>query len=199
MRSPLTIFFIKVGLIYGGWEVLYQYVFLPDFWLDTWLSHAGVSLAAGSLSFLGWDIESTARFVCVVGNRGIEVQNGCNGLDLLGLYTGFIIAYPGETKKDFDETMKLVKKIKFINSYSFIFSPRPGTPAATKKLNKSIENEIRLKKLQKILENFQYKNSWECDVGLPPILIHTDKSQLLFMKQHNKQQLHFFCLLLSSF
>ena len=99
MRSPLTIFFIKVGLIYGGWEVLYQYVLLPDFWLDTWLSHTGISLAAGSLSFLGWDIESTARFVCVVGNRGIEVQNGCNGLDLLGLYAGFIIAYPGDLKK----------------------------------------------------------------------------------------------------
>ena len=99
IRSPLTIFFIKVGLIYGGWEVLYQYVFLPDFWLDTWLSHAGVSLAAGSLSFLGWDIETSARFVCVVGNRGIEVQNGCNGLDLLGLFAGFIIAYPGSMNK----------------------------------------------------------------------------------------------------
>ena len=35
--SPLTIFLIKAGLIYGGWEVLYQYVLLPDFWLDTWL------------------------------------------------------------------------------------------------------------------------------------------------------------------
>ena len=51
--SPLTIFLSKAALIYGGWEVLYQYVLLPDFWLDTWLSHAGVSLAAGSLSFMG--------------------------------------------------------------------------------------------------------------------------------------------------
>ena len=49
--SPLALFLIKAGFIYGGWEVLYQYVLLPDFWLDTWLSHAGVSLAAGSLSF----------------------------------------------------------------------------------------------------------------------------------------------------
>ena len=91
LRKPLSAFFIKVGLIYGGWEVLYKEVFLPDFWLDSLLSHVGVSMAAGTLSFFGWDIESSARFVCIVGNRGIEVQNGCNGLDLLGLYSGFII------------------------------------------------------------------------------------------------------------
>ncbi len=45
----------------------------------------------------------------------------------------FIIAYPGETDKDFEKTVQLMKEVKFINSYSFIFSPRPGTPAATLK------------------------------------------------------------------
>ena len=43
----------------------------------------------------------------------------------------FIIAYPGETDKDFEKTIELLKKIKFINTYSFIFSARPGTPAAS--------------------------------------------------------------------
>ncbi len=42
----------------------------------------------------------------------------------------FIIGYPGETETDFKETLNLVNKIKFINSFSFIFSPRPGTKAA---------------------------------------------------------------------
>ena len=42
-----------------------------------------------------------------------------------------------------------------MHSYSFIFSPRPGTPAAKKKINNLRENEIKLKKLQKILEDFQ--------------------------------------------
>ncbi len=42
----------------------------------------------------------------------------------------FIIGYPGETENDFKETINLVKKIKFINSFSFIYSPRPGTKAA---------------------------------------------------------------------
>ena len=41
----------------------------------------------------------------------------------------FIIAYPGETKEDFEKTISLVKEVGFINSYSFIFSSRPGTPA----------------------------------------------------------------------
>ena len=41
----------------------------------------------------------------------------------------FIIGYPGETKRDFELTVELMKKIKFINSYSFIFSARPGTPS----------------------------------------------------------------------
>ncbi len=42
----------------------------------------------------------------------------------------FIIGYPGETHKDFEETLNLIKQIKFINSFSFIFSPRPGTKAS---------------------------------------------------------------------
>ena len=42
----------------------------------------------------------------------------------------FIIGYPGETENDFKETLNLVNKIKFINSFSFIFSPRPGTKAS---------------------------------------------------------------------
>ncbi|MDA9624791.1 tRNA (N6-isopentenyl adenosine(37)-C2)-methylthiotransferase MiaB [Candidatus Pelagibacter bacterium] len=42
----------------------------------------------------------------------------------------FIIAYPGETEEDFNQTIFLMKKVQFINSYSFIFSSRPGTPAS---------------------------------------------------------------------
>ena len=67
----------------------------------------------------------------------------------------FIISYPGETEKDFKETVELIKKIKFINSYSFIFSPRPGTRAAELKL---IDDEIskdRLINIQKILFSHQ--------------------------------------------
>ena len=71
----------------------------------------------------------------------------------------FIVGYPGETEEDFKSTMELVEKIGFVNSYSFIFSPRPGTPASTKKLNNLEESKTRLKKLQNILENFQHENN----------------------------------------
>ncbi len=49
---------------------------------------------------------------------------------LLKFSSDFIIGYPGETDKDFNDTLNLLKKVKYINSYSFVFSPRPGTPAA---------------------------------------------------------------------
>jgi|TARA_Y100001970_G_scaffold262063_1_gene345833 tRNA-2-methylthio-N6-dimethylallyladenosine synthase len=62
----------------------------------------------------------------------------------------FIISYPGETEQDFNQTLNLVKNIKFINSFSFIFSPRPGTIAANLEL---IDKEISKKRLLKIQEN----------------------------------------------
>ncbi len=67
----------------------------------------------------------------------------------------FIIAYPGETEIDFQDTMKLVKKINFINSYSFIFSPRPGTPASNLKLIDNVIAKKRLKLIQSELFNHQ--------------------------------------------
>ncbi len=42
----------------------------------------------------------------------------------------FIIGYPGETVKDFEKTLKLINKVEYINTYSFIYSSRPGTPAS---------------------------------------------------------------------
>tara|TARA_B100000959_G_scaffold19831_1_gene19122 strand:+ start:1573 stop:2871 length:1299 start_codon:yes stop_codon:yes gene_type:complete len=71
----------------------------------------------------------------------------------------FIVGYPGESESDFIQTMDLIKKIGFINSYSFIFSPRPGTPASEEKLNSLKVSEERLKKMQNLLENLQYKNN----------------------------------------
>ncbi len=67
----------------------------------------------------------------------------------------FIIGYPGETQKDFEDTFELIKKIKFINSFSFIFSPRPGTKAAKlEMIEKNIAKE-RLTLIQEELFNNQ--------------------------------------------
>ena len=67
----------------------------------------------------------------------------------------FIIAYPGETNNDFTLTISLMKKIQYINSYSFIFSSRPGTPAANlKKIDVSIARE-RLSYFQSISDEIK--------------------------------------------
>ena len=71
----------------------------------------------------------------------------------------FIIGYPGEDEKDFKDTLNLVNKINFINSYSFIFSPRPGTVAANLKLIDKKISMDRLEKIQNLLfENQKMKN-----------------------------------------
>ena len=66
----------------------------------------------------------------------------------------FIIGYPGEEEQDFEDTIDLIKEINFINSYSFIFSPRPGTVAANLNL---IDKKISMKRLEKI-QNQLFKN-----------------------------------------
>ncbi len=63
----------------------------------------------------------------------------------------FIIGYPGETENDFKETINLVNKIKFINSFSFIFSPRPGTKAAELEITDKDKLKNRLITIQEKL------------------------------------------------
>jgi len=66
----------------------------------------------------------------------------------------FIIGYPGEEDQDFKNTFQLIKRINFTNSYSFIFSPRPGTVAADLKL---VEKKISRERLE-IIQNQLYEN-----------------------------------------
>ena len=73
----------------------------------------------------------------------------------------FIIGYPGETEYDFQETMKLIEKTRFINSYSFIYSARPGTPASELV---NVDKELakrRLSILQDALEKINIKSKKE--------------------------------------
>ena len=69
----------------------------------------------------------------------------------------FIIGYPGEDEKDFNNTINLIERVNFINSYSFIFSPRPGTVAANQKLIDKKISMDRLEKIQDLLFNNQLR------------------------------------------
>ncbi len=68
----------------------------------------------------------------------------------ISISSDFIIGFPGETDADFEATMKLIEEVNFDESFSFIYSPRPGTPAAD--LPDDTPQEIKLKRLHRLQE-----------------------------------------------
>ena len=66
----------------------------------------------------------------------------------LSLSSDFIVGFPGETAEDFEKTMKLIEDVRFDASFSFIYSPRPGTPAA--ELADDTPAEVKLERLQRL-------------------------------------------------
>lgn len=62
------------------------------------------------------------------------------------LSSDFIVGFPGETADDFDRTMRLIDELRFDTSFSFVFSPRPGTPAAA--LADDTPQAVKLQRLQ---------------------------------------------------
>jgi tRNA-2-methylthio-N6-dimethylallyladenosine synthase len=66
----------------------------------------------------------------------------------ISIGSDFIVGFPGETEADFDKLMQLVDEVGFDNSFSFIYSPRPGTPAAA--LADDTPAEVKLNRLQRL-------------------------------------------------
>ena len=66
----------------------------------------------------------------------------------MAMSSDFIVGFPGETEEDFQKMMKLIHDVRFDNSFSFIFSPRPGTPAAN--LADDTPHEVKLRRLQEL-------------------------------------------------
>ena len=72
----------------------------------------------------------------------------------------FIVGFPGETEEDFEGTLNIVDQVKFDESFSFIYSPRPNTPAANMEDDVSLETKKeRLDILQKKLNNYAHQIS----------------------------------------
>ncbi len=66
----------------------------------------------------------------------------------MALSSDFIVGFPGETDEDFGKLVRLIEDVGFDNSFSFIFSPRPGTPAAN--LHDDTPHEVKLRRLQQV-------------------------------------------------
>ena len=88
----------------------------------------------------------------------------------------FIIGYPGEEIEDFENTIKLIDKIKFINSYSFIFSARPGTTASKLKPIDEKISKNRLKIVQEKLFGYQKIKNKSLENRCIDVLIENEMS-----------------------
>ena len=99
-------------------------------------------------------VQSGSNKILKLMNRKHTIEEYLNTFDKLKeinpnieFSSDFIIGYPGEEDQDFKDTFNLIERVKFINSYSFIFSPRPGTVAENLDL---IEKKISIERLEKI-------------------------------------------------
>jgi exosortase family protein XrtF len=93
-RAVLT--FLAKGLaVYGLWYVVYDLWLLPDGRVDAWLSENVAAVAGGLLSAFGFDAVVDGRNLLHAGVPGVRIVNGCNGLSTIGLFIGFVVAYPG--------------------------------------------------------------------------------------------------------
>ena len=116
------------------------------------------------MPFLHLPIQSGSDRILKKMNRKHTVLDYLNIVDKLrsikpdiALSSDFIVGFPDENDQDFEETMKFIEKVEFVIAYSFIYSPRPGTPAQHKDNIELNTKKARLSALQSLL-NQQQKN-----------------------------------------
>ncbi|WP_299173799.1 tRNA (N6-isopentenyl adenosine(37)-C2)-methylthiotransferase MiaB [uncultured Brevundimonas sp.] len=97
-------------------------------------------------------------------DRILRLMNRKHGrgkyLDLIGRIRGarpdmamagdFIVGFPGETDKEFEDTLDLVRQVRYASAFAFMYSPRPGTPAAG--MGKQVEPEVARERLHRLIE-----------------------------------------------
>ena len=98
-RRRIAAFLGKVLAFYGLWYVLYDLWLLPDGTVDRWLSINVAQVAGTLLGGLGFEVFLEGRSLALPGVPGVRIVNGCNGLSTLGLFVGFVLAYPGRTRR----------------------------------------------------------------------------------------------------
>ena len=90
----------------------------------------------------------------------LELFNKLKTIPSVSITTDIIVGFPGETEEDFDETLDVVNKCKYDSAYTFIFSPREGTPAAKMKddVTLTTKNE-RLQRLNELVNKYANLNN----------------------------------------
>ena len=137
------------------------------------------------LPFLNMPIQSGSQSILTRMNRPYSLELYCDIVRKLKIArpdiqisSDFIVGFPGETDADFEQTMKIAEQIKYINSYSFKYSPRPHTAAAL--MPDQIPENIkaaRLAQLDTYLNEVQREFNAGCiDKTLSCLLEGTDKT-----------------------
>jgi tRNA-2-methylthio-N6-dimethylallyladenosine synthase len=106
------------------------------------------------VSFLHLPVQSGSDKVLKLMKRGYTAAKYIAKIEKLKLArpgisisTDFIVGYPGETEEDFEQTLALIRTVGFDQSFSFIYSPRPGTPAAELE---DLPYEVKQKRLERL-------------------------------------------------
>jgi tRNA-2-methylthio-N6-dimethylallyladenosine synthase len=71
----------------------------------------------------------------------------------LALGTDIIVGFPGETDADFEQTLELVKEVGFDSAFTFVYSPRHGTDAAT--MDDQVPHELKIERMERLVEEIQ--------------------------------------------
>ena len=99
----------------------------------------------------------------------------------ISLSSDFIVGFPGETAEDFEKTMKLIDEIGFDTSFSFLFSPRPGTPAA--EMTDDTPHELKSQRLQRLQKRIE-----EQAFAISQAMVGT--VQRVLVERHAKKDAH---------
>lgn len=115
----------------------------------------------------------------------------------LALSTDIIVGFPGETEEDFEETLSLVKEAGFSSAFTFIYSPRPGTPAA--KMPNDTPHEVIQERFDRLADQVarQAHEANQADLGtLPTVLVEgtSKRDDSVLVGHSEKNQTVHFCL-----
>lgn len=107
------------------------------------------------VSHLHLPVQSGSNRILTLMKRGHSREHYIDKIERLrqvrpdiSVSSDFIVGYPGETEQDFEDTMSLIERLGFDHSYSFVYSPRPGTPAA--EIEDDVPTEIKKARLARL-------------------------------------------------
>ena len=92
---PVAAFLAKLLLIYVAWYVVYDLWLLPDGRLDAVVARSAAVLSGEALRLFGVDVWVEGRTLLLASGRGLFVADDCTGLTTVGLFAGFVLAFPG--------------------------------------------------------------------------------------------------------